>query len=184
MESVIRHPQSPIFLVGFMCCGKSTVGEALAAKLSRSFIDLDKRIEAITDRTIADLIEQDGEERFRQIETQALHEVAHAPAAVVALGGGAIISPENRRLLETSGVSVWLDAPFELCWQRIQQDSTVRPLAPTEEEARARYMSRLPLYQQAKLRIEVSESQSTDEIVEAIIRQLVVDEPEKSKVVD
>lgn len=162
-----------------MACGKSTTGEALALKLGRSFIDLDKQIEAHTDRTIADLIEKEGEERFRQIETEALRKVAHAPAVVIALGGGAITRLDNRQLMEIAGLTIWLDAPFELCWQRIQQDRTVRPLAPTEDEARARYLERLPLYQQAKLRIPVNESQSTDDLVEAIIRQLVIDEPGK-----
>src|SRR5207244_8582717 len=106
MEPEIRHPQLPIFLIGFMGCGKSTTGEALAAKLSRSFIDLDKQIEALTDQTIADLIEKEGEERFRQLETEALRKVAHAPAVVIALGGGAITRPENRQLLETAGITV------------------------------------------------------------------------------
>jgi len=167
---------TPIFLVGFMGSGKSAVGEALAARLSRPFIDLDKLIEARSERTIADIIHSEGEERFRQIETKMLQEVAHAAAAVIALGGGAIIRPDNRELIEHAGVSVWLDAPFELCWQRIQNDETVRPLAPTEAEGRVRYVQRLPLYQQSTLRIEVNEAQSADEIVEQILRRLFTDD--------
>ena len=168
----ILNPQLPIFLVGFMGCGKSTVGEALAAKLSRSFVDLDKRIEARADATIADLIQREGEEHFRQIEKEALQQVARASAAVIALGGGAVTRPENRELMEITGLTVWLNAPFELCWQRIQQDRTVRPLAPNEEEARARYIERLPLYQQAALHIEVNEAQSADDVATAILQRL------------
>ncbi len=184
MEPEIQIPQLPFFLIGFMACGKSTTGEALAAKLGRSFIDLDKQIEALTEQTIADLIEQEGVARFRQIETEALRKVAHAPAVVIALGGGAMTRPENRQLMERAGLTVWLDAPFEVCWQRIQNDNIVRPLAPTEDEARARYVKRLPLYNQAKIRIKVNASQSTDDLVEAIIRQLVIDKPGKPQSAD
>jgi shikimate kinase len=91
---------------------------------------------------------------------------------VIALGGGAITQPENRRLIAQTGISIWLDAPFELCWQRIQSDHTVRPLAPNEEEARARYLQRLPLYQPSALHIEVRESQSPDELAAIIVQQL------------
>ncbi len=163
---------TPIFLLGFMGAGKSTVGEALAARLARPFIDLDKRIEAVTERTIADLIENEGEERFRQIESQLLQEVVRAPGAVIALGGGVITRRENRQLIARTGLSFWLDVPFEVCWQRIQNDQTVRPLAPNEEAARERYKQRLPLYQQADFRIAVSEAQPASEIVEVILRHI------------
>jgi len=167
---------TPIFLTGFMGSGKSTVGEVLAAKLARPFIDLDKRIEALTERTIEDLINHEGEDRFREIESKTLQEVVHAAAAIIALGGGAITRPDNRELIAAVGISVWLDAPFELCWRRIQSDTNLRPLAPSEEEARARYERRVPLYQQSTIRIEVNESQSADDIAEEILRQLYTEE--------
>jgi shikimate kinase len=163
---------TPIFLIGFMGAGKSTVGEALAARLARPFIDLDKRIEAATERAIADLIAQEGEERFRLIESQLLQEAVRAPGAVIALGGGVVTRRENRQLIARTGLSFWLDVPFEVCWQRIQSDQTVRPLAPTEEAARERYTQRLPLYQQADFRIAVSGAQPASEVVEAILRHI------------
>jgi shikimate kinase len=183
MKSAIRNPQAPIFLVGFMASGKSSVGEALAQKLSRPFIDLDKRIEAITERTIADLIENEGEERFRQIESEALRQSAQAAGAVIALGGGAMMRAENRELIAKIGITVWLDAPFELCWQRIQQDSAVRPLAPNREQARERYLKRQPFYQPSHLRIEISPAQSANDIANEIFRQLLTEadpEPQQS----
>jgi shikimate kinase len=176
MQSASYNPHVPIFLLGFMGSGKSTVGEELAARLARPFIDLDKRIEALAARTIADIISSDGEERFRQIEHEALREAAQAAGAIIALGGGVVLRPDNRELIKSLGLSVWLDAPFELCWRRIQSDHTVRPLAQSEEEARARYLERLPLYEQAALRIEISESQSASEIAAEILRRICTEE--------
>jgi shikimate kinase len=175
MESAIRNPQSAIFLVGFMASGKSTVGPALAAKLNRPFIDLDPLIEAKVGCSIAELIAREGEDRFRQLETETLREATQNHRAIIAPGGGAITRAENRQLMSQLGITVWLDAPFDLCWRRIGQDATVRPLAPNEESARARYEQRLPLYQQASVRVVISEWQSPEDISEAIVERLCAD---------
>src|SRR5215813_10165369 len=129
MNSPTPESQSAIFLVGFMASGKSTVGPLLAARLDRQFIDLDRVIEAKAGCAIAELIAREGEERFRQIETETLRKVAYRGRAVIAPGGGAITRVENRGLMLRAGITVWLDAPFELCWRRIQQDGATRPLA-------------------------------------------------------
>jgi shikimate kinase len=172
MQSAICNPQSAIFLVGFMACGKSTVGPVLAAKLNRAFIDLDDVIKAEAGCTIAELIAWGGEDRFRHIETETLREVARSKSAVIAPGGGAITRAENRELMSQLGITVWLDAPFELCWRRIEQDQTVRPLAPNKEVARARYEQRLPLYRQASICVPIEGSQTPDEIAHRIIEQI------------
>ncbi len=175
MKSAIRNPHSEtlaaIFLVGFMASGKTTVGAALAGRLNRRFIDLDELIVAQAGCSIAELIEREGEERFRQMETETLKKAA-LESAVIAPGGGAITRDENREFMFQSGVTVWLDAPFELCWQRIRQDAIVRPLAPNEAVARERYEQRLPLYQQAAFRITITEAMTPDEIAAAIALKL------------
>ena len=171
-QSAIRNPQSAIFLVGFMASGKSTVGPVLAEQLRRPFIDLDRLIEAEAGCTIFELIKREGEERFRQLETRTLAETAQGEPAVIAPGGGAITRAENRALMQNSGVQVWLNAPFELCWQRIQQDGVTRPLAPDEATARARYEQRLPLYQAASIHVAIHPTQSATEIAEECLRQL------------
>jgi shikimate kinase len=155
-----------------MGSGKSTVGPVLAAKLDREFIDLDRVIEARVGCSIAELIARGGEERFRQIESETLREVAARVAAVIAPGGGAITRRENRELMSSLGAAVWLDAPFELCWRRIQRDGPTRPLAPNEASARARYEQRLPLYRQAPIQVAINEAQSPDVISEKIIERL------------
>ena len=155
-----------------MASGKSTVGPLLAAKLDRQFIDLDQVIEAKAGRSIAELIGREGEERFRQIETETLREAAVSGAAIIAPGGGAITRAENRELMWRLGITVWMDAPFDLCWRRIQKDGATRPLAPDEATARARYERRLALYHQASIHIPINQSQSPNDISETIIKQL------------
>jgi len=164
--------RAPIFLVGFMACGKSSVGPVLAARLNRRFIDLDRVIECESGNTIAEIIYHRGEEQFRRLETLAIQQAATNPETVIAPGGGAITRVENRTLMATSGLTVWLDAPFELCWNRIQQDQTARPLAPDEAVARARYNERLPLYRLADCHIRINETMRVEEIAENIIRGL------------
>jgi shikimate kinase len=70
------------------------------------------------------------------------------------------------------GLTVWLDAPFELCWRRIQKDGATRPLAPDEATARARYEQRAPLYGQALIHIVINEPQPPDDISEIIADRL------------
>jgi shikimate kinase len=165
-------PNPPIFLLGFMASGKSTVGPVLASKLDRRFIDLDRLIEAKAGCSVAELIAREGEERFRQLETETLRDAASLSGLVIAPGGGAITREENRELMSRLGITVWLDAPFELCWQSILKDGATRPLAPDEETARGRYEQRLALYQQASIHIPINESQSPDVVSETIIDQL------------
>ncbi|MCI0388539.1 MAG: shikimate kinase [Acidobacteria bacterium] len=171
-QSQISNSQSPIFLLGFMASGKSTIGPLLAAKLDRQFIDLDRLIEAKVGCAIVELIAREGEEQFRQIETETLREEARKLDAIIAPGGGAITRVENRELMSRLGITIWLDAPFELCWRRIQKDGATRPLAPNESSARARYEQRLALYRQASIHIPINQSHSPDDISETIINRL------------
>jgi shikimate kinase len=155
-----------------MASGKSTVGPLLAARLGLAFIDLDLVIEARAGCAIAELIEREGEERFREIEAESLREAAAREAAVIAPGGGAITREENRELMSRLGITVCLDAPFELCWRRIQKDGATRPLAPDEATARVRYEQRLTLYRQAAIHVPINQSQLPDDISEKIIEKL------------
>src|SRR5262245_39407093 len=172
-QSKISNSQTPIFLLGFMASGKSTVGPALAAELDRQFIDLDRVIEANVGCAIVEFIERQGEVRSRQTETETRREVASRGGAIIAPGGGAITRAENRELMSRLGITVWLDAPFELCWRRIQKDGATRPLAPDEATARARYEGRLALYRQASIHIPISHSHLPDNIAEKIINTIL-----------
>ncbi|MFN0121428.1 MAG: shikimate kinase [Blastocatellia bacterium] len=169
---VAPYAGGPIFLTGFMGCGKSTAGQALADLLGLPFIDLDIRIEAIANCAIADLIQLEGEERFRAIETEVLREAAGIGNAIIASGGGVVTRPENRELMRAAGITVWLDTDFDLCWERIRQEEGTRPLAPDEATARARFEQRRPLYGEAALRIDVDAAQAPEEIAGEILRRI------------
>jgi shikimate kinase len=160
-----RHRR--IVIIGFMGCGKTTVAKALAQRLGCAMIDLDSFITDREGRSPAEIIVQDSEPSFREIETRALQDVLEKNAArVIALGGGAWVIEANRALVAGHDcLSVWLDAPFELCWERIQSSGTIRPLAPDRERAEAVYDSRRPAYDLAEIRIDSLETKGLDEIV-------------------
>ena len=174
MSSPIPTPQSPIpnlFLVGFMASGKTTVGRTLAERLGVPFVDLDEEIVTAAGSTIAEMIAQHGEAAFRQLETECLRRASLRKPVVIALGGGAFTQAVNCELIAQAGVAVWLDAPFALCWERIQRDAVVRPLAATEEEASARFEQRIPIYEQANIRIKVHAEDSSEAMAERILSE-------------
>jgi shikimate kinase len=158
-----------IAITGFMASGKTTIARALAARLDYEFVDLDDLIAAQQQRTIKEIIETEGEDRFRQIETIALREVSRRDGArVIALGGGAWTMPENRRMLgKREALTVWLDTSFELCWERIEAGDETRPLASSREQAHQLYLERRPIYELAQKRI-ICEGKDAVEIVEEI----------------
>ena len=144
-----------IVIVGFMGCGKTVVAQVLSRLLDRPCVDLDARIEDVAGRTPAQIISEDGEQAFREKETAALRELLHRDeGSVVALGGGAWTIAVNRELISSvDSVVVWLETPFDVCWQRIEQDPQLRPMAPSRAAAEKLFAERLPFYGLADLRI-------------------------------
>jgi len=163
-----------IVITGFMCAGKTTVAEALARLLNCRMIDLDYLISERERRSPHALISEEGEGRFRQAEGRALRVVLEMKRArVIALGGGAWTIEENRTLIALYDCfTVWLDAPFELCWQRINQSEEARPLAPDRERAHRLYEERRPLYALAGLRVYATPERSAEELAAEIISAL------------
>ena len=147
--------RGPIVITGFMGCGKSKVARELAVSRNVVMVDLDELITRRVGRSPAQLINEEGEGAFRTIETNSLRELLESgEAGVIALGGGAWIEEANRELIEQfSCTSIWLDTPFEICWERIAASEEDRPLGRTREEAEARYNLRRPIYALAQLHI-------------------------------
>ena len=162
-----------IVITGFMGCGKSSVAHQLARRLNLTMVDLDERITEKEGRSPAQLIVEEGEATFRAIESAALCESLQADnARVIALGGGAWIEKRNRDLIKEYGYSsVWLDAPFEICWARIETSGEDRPLGRTKEQAQALYDLRRPIYQLADVRIQIG-NEDFDELISRIALSL------------
>ena len=160
-----------IVITGFMGSGKTSVARELAQRLGLAIVDLDELITARQGRSPAQLIIEEGEQAFRSLETLELRELLKTHSAVViALGGGAWIEETNRALMdEYSCLSVWLDAPFELCWARIEASGDDRPLGKTREQAQALYERRRPIYQLAKVQVPVTADESFEDLVSRIL---------------
>ena len=154
---LVRTPG--IFLVGFMGCGKTTVGKLLADRLGWSFVDLDEETEAEQKISISRIFDQFGEEHFRKLETEAIRKrtrmVRSGRPMVVALGGGAFARPENLQLLEDHGVTMWLDCPLEMAQRRVESSSD-RPLARDPQKFCELFEARQPSYARADYRIAVA----------------------------
>ena len=132
-------------LIGFMGAGKSTIGREVARRIARPFVDLDGEIEK-RHGPIAEIFRERGEEEFRRLEEAALAEALAGPEAVLALGGGAVLSPVNRERLEARAFGVFLDVEVETGWKRVRGSG--RPLAQNAEDFRRLYETRKPLYEE------------------------------------
>ncbi len=125
-----------------MGAGKSTVGARVAELAARPFVDLDRLIER-RHGPIPELFER-GEADFRRIEEETLSEALAGPDSVVALGGGAVLSPLNRERLRARAFTVYIDVGVETAWKRVRGSD--RPLAQREEDFRKLYESRQAVY--------------------------------------
>lgn len=130
-----------VYLTGFMGTGKTVVGQALARRLRRPFVDLDRQIESEVGLTVAAIFEG-GEAVFRRKETQVLRRVSKRSGCVVALGGGALLSAENRQRVAGSGLLVRLHCAEAELWRRLKPDLVVRPLldGPTPRQTLSRLL--------------------------------------------
>jgi len=175
-----RREQASVYtvaLVGFMGAGKTTVGQQLARHLNWRFADLDQLIESREGRTIPQIFQQDGEQRFRDLEHSILGEVLAAPDSrffVLALGGGAFVVEKVRELLRDKRVpAVWLDAPAEELFRRCEQPEVVRPLRQDSQQFAKLYEQRLSSYRQADLHV-ITKGKEISAIAEEIALRLAL----------
>jgi shikimate kinase len=160
----------PIFLAGFMGAGKTAAGRALAAVLGYRFIDLDALIEDRAGKSVREIFTQSGEAEFRRLESEAIRSLGELKLVVVALGGGAYQAEPNRAALRAAGLTVWLDCPFEVCFERIK-GGTSRPLLTGESELRELFDSRRAAYSAAEYIVETG-SLPPEEVAAQIIAKL------------
>lgn len=139
---------SRIALTGFMGVGKSSVARHLAVMLGCGRVDLDTFIEENERRLIHDMIDLDGLEHYRELESRNLERVLSESAAqIISLGGGTWTIEKNRKLLKKHGLtSVWLESTFQHCWQNIRMSRKERPLARDKTAAKKLFDERQKLY--------------------------------------
>jgi shikimate kinase len=171
----------PIFLVGMMGAGKTTIGRILAKILDREFIDLDHELEARCGVRVALIFEIEGEDGFRRRESAVLDEWSRRPGAVIATGGGAVLADENRRCLKERGVVVYLRANGDELYRRVGRDRN-RPLLLTSDP-RGRIADLLkerePLYEEvARLTVDTG-TMPAQQVVRSLIPLLQNYEPIK-----
>ncbi len=133
-----------IVLIGMPGSGKSSIGKLLAKKYHREFLDTDQVVHAMTGKKPSSLLNENGEEAFRELEKMAVRLVASGNGLVVATGGGAVLQQENIQSLRRNGRLIFLDRPPELL--PIGQD---RPLSSSREQLMQRYRERIDLYRGA-----------------------------------
>jgi shikimate kinase len=146
-----------VALIGFMGCGKSTVGQALARRLDFEFVDTDRLIEAQAGRSIPEIFAQEGEAAFRARERALVESLAARERLVIATGGGVGAQPDLLESLKRHALVVWLWASPETLWERCRQQ-THRPLLQVPDPlARIRELlaAREPVYRRADLLINI-----------------------------
>lgn len=166
---------SSIFLIGMPGAGKSTIGKALAKRLSLKFIDADKEMVSRTGVPIATIFEIEGEAGFRAREVELIAELATRPGLVLATGGGAILNADNRRLLRESGAVVYLRASLAKLFERTQRDAKRPLLQGVDAMATLTQLLavREPLYSEvAHITVESGHG-SVSKLVESIVQQLI-----------
>lgn len=142
--------QVPIFLIGMMGAGKTTIGRGLARSLGREFLDLDHEIEARCGVSIPTIFDIEGEAGFRRRETQVLEDVTLRRAMVLATGGGAVVAPENQALLRSRGIVLYLKAGSDELFRRVAKDKNRPMLLTANPKARIVELlrQREPIYEQ------------------------------------
>lgn len=169
-----------IVITGFMGSGKTSVARTLGRLLNRAAIDLDEEITRLKSSAPGELITLQGEEAFREIETDVLRQVLDQEAKIISLGGGTWTVLRNRELLATCNcLIIWLDVPFETCWRRITDSGGNRPLAPDRHQAKALYKLRQPAYKLAALRVKVTDEMGATEVAELLKQALCNLEPKE-----
>lgn len=144
-----------VFLIGYRCTGKTTVGETLAKRLGWDFVDTDRKVVETVGVDIAQMVEDHGWPFFREQEYKALHAVSPNDSQVVATGGGIVLDNRNICTMKTSGRVVWLTASEQVIQARMLGDDATfgsRPSLTGEgliEEISAVLNARKPLYEEA-----------------------------------
>lgn len=167
-----------IFLIGYRCTGKTTIGKILADRLNHNFLDMDQMIEQQTASTISNIVDSYGWGYFRQMEKKILFNTVTENDVVVSTGGGIVIDPENLIFLNKNGYTIWLDANIQTILLRLNSDPSTHSSRPSltlknlSEETKELLGIRRPLYKKAAHFKITTDFYTPQEIVTLIERRL------------
>ena len=165
-----------IIIIGYMGAGKTTVGKALAKELGIPFYDLDWYIENRRRKTVSEIFAEVGEEGFRQIEHNMLHEVAEFEDVIISCGGGTPCFFDNMEYLNSQGETIYLKATPEVLHKHLRMGKTIRPLLldKSPEEMllfiREQLQHREPFYLKARHTLDVNLLDSYEKINISVAR--------------
>lgn len=170
---------SNIFLIGYRCTGKSSVGKLLSAKLGWPFIDTDSLLVSESGISIKKIVETHGWETFRKMEHAIVNQACILDRRVVATGGGVVLNEANVNLMKKNGRTVWLKALPETIKSRMMRDQDTEAFRPSLtaqnsfSEIEETLLERNPFYRQAMDFCVETDARRVDEICEKIVRQLM-----------
>ena len=162
-----------IVLIGYRGVGKSSVARLLAARLGREFVSTDAEIVKRTQRTVPEIVAQDGWEHFRDLESDICRELAGRDQLVIDTGGGAVLRAQNVEALKKNGTVIWLEASVETITKRIGGDNQRPSLTGTKsfiDEVQDVLRERTPKYQAAADHVITTDNRSIDQVVEMLLK--------------
>jgi shikimate kinase len=173
-----------IFLTGLPGSGKTTIGQRTADLLGWRFVDTDDVLAERMGMPVGQMLVEYGEERFRQLESEVLHELAESVRVVISTGGGTVISEANRKFMRENGLMVYLQVCVDTSWKRMQEASVhiVRPLVAGEngrQRLQDLYTTRRKWYEEAHLHIDTEEG-THDEMAQRLIAAVMAVMPVRS----
>ena len=167
-----------LFLIGYRCTGKSTIGKSIAMTLDWSFVDSDIRVIKACGKSIQNIIDTEGWEAFRRRERSTLKQICTKKRQVVATGGGVVLDADNVEAMRTSGMVIWLGATAESIQKRMLQDKNTGNFRPAltdkgrMEEIEDMLLKRNPYYESASDFSIHTDDVPVNEITEIIIQKL------------
>jgi shikimate kinase len=163
-----------IYLVGFMGCGKTSVGQLLSKKLEVPPYDVDSAVEKLRGQSIKEIFKSEGEEAFRNYESLAIRQLP-LEHAVVMTGGGAVVREENLNYMKNKGTVIYLKASFSVLWERLtsEKERNKRPLllTNTKEGIYELFKTRELLYERSDLTV-VTDDLTAEEVCRQILKEL------------
>jgi shikimate kinase len=130
----LNWPDMRIFLIGFMGCGKTTLGKKLAQKMSYSFIDLDQELEKAAGMSVSDYFSANGEDAFRLLEKETLNTIDYPTNCVISTGGGTPCFFDNMEFMNSSGITIYIELPPVALAKRLEYGKHKRPLLADMDE--------------------------------------------------